>query len=237
MVEIISLQIPDDQQNIDIRVAVLGGADAGKSTLLGVITQGELDNGKGTARLNMFRHLHEVQSGRTSSISHEILGFGSKVMVTCLARCIRINYSLSRLNLNAKLRIFQFREIDLYILMQGEVINYKDAVSAVEICANSSKLVTFMDLAGHRKYLRTTVAGLSGYSPHHAMLVISSVLGIVGMTREHLALTIALEVPCFVVVTKIDVRSPESILQELQSMIQAVGYHKVRSLLQCYETR
>lgn len=73
------MQIPDDQQNIEIRVAVLGGADAGKSTLLGVVTQGELDNGKGTARLNMFRHLHEVQSGRTSSISHEILGFGSKV--------------------------------------------------------------------------------------------------------------------------------------------------------------
>lgn len=64
-----------------MRVAVLGGADAGKSTLLGVLTQGELDNGKGTARLNMFRHLHEVQSGRTSSISHEILGFGSKVGV------------------------------------------------------------------------------------------------------------------------------------------------------------
>lgn len=62
-----------------MRVAVLGGADAGKSTLLGVITQGELDNGKGNARLNMFRHLHEVQSGRTSSISHEILGFSSKV--------------------------------------------------------------------------------------------------------------------------------------------------------------
>lgn len=57
----------------------MGSADAGKSTLLGVLTQGQLDNGRGKARLNMFRHLHEVQSGRTSSISHEILGFDSKV--------------------------------------------------------------------------------------------------------------------------------------------------------------
>ena len=65
-------------------MAVLGGADAGKSTLLGVITHGDLDNGKGNARLNMFRHLHEVQSGRTSSISHEILGFSSKVIVDCI---------------------------------------------------------------------------------------------------------------------------------------------------------
>lgn len=52
--------------------------DSGKSTLLGVLTQGELDNGRGRARLNLFRHLHEIQSGRTSSISFEILGFNSK---------------------------------------------------------------------------------------------------------------------------------------------------------------
>lgn len=52
--------------------------DSGKSTLLGVLTQGELDNGRGRARLNLFRHLHEIQTGRTSSISFEILGFNSK---------------------------------------------------------------------------------------------------------------------------------------------------------------
>ena len=57
---------------------MLGNVDAGKSTLLGVLTQGELDNGRGRARLNLFRHLHEIQSGRTSSISHEILGFNSQ---------------------------------------------------------------------------------------------------------------------------------------------------------------
>jgi GTPase len=64
-------------------VAVMGSADAGKSTLLGVLTQGQLDNGRGRARLNMFRHLHEVQSGRTSSISHEILGFDTQVSLCC----------------------------------------------------------------------------------------------------------------------------------------------------------
>lgn len=63
---------------IDIRLAVIGNVDVGKSTLVGVLTQGELDNGRGRARLNLFRHLHEIESGRTSSISHEILGFNSK---------------------------------------------------------------------------------------------------------------------------------------------------------------
>ena len=62
---------------MDTRLAVLGSMEAGKSTLLGVLTQGELDNGRGKARLNLFRHLHEIQSGRTSSISHEIMGLTS----------------------------------------------------------------------------------------------------------------------------------------------------------------
>lgn len=33
--------MPDNQQFLDLRIAVLGCADAGKSTLLGVLTQGE----------------------------------------------------------------------------------------------------------------------------------------------------------------------------------------------------
>ncbi|KAJ8308331.1 hypothetical protein KUTeg_013205 [Tegillarca granosa] len=73
--EILVRKVPDDQPFLDLRLAVLGNVDAGKSTLIGVLTQGELDNGRGRARLNLFRHLHEIQSGRTSSISHEILGF------------------------------------------------------------------------------------------------------------------------------------------------------------------
>jgi len=75
-------------QFIDLRLAVLGNVDAGKSTVLGVLTQGELDNGRGRARLNLFRHLHEIQSGRTSSISHEILGFNSKGEVNLLAHFV-----------------------------------------------------------------------------------------------------------------------------------------------------
>ena len=35
---------------MEIRCAVVGNIDAGKSTLLGVLTHGELDNGQGLAR-------------------------------------------------------------------------------------------------------------------------------------------------------------------------------------------
>lgn len=49
--------------------------DAGKSTMLGVLVKGDLDDGRGKARVNLFRHKHEVESGRTSSVGMEIMGF------------------------------------------------------------------------------------------------------------------------------------------------------------------
>lgn len=41
-----------------------------------------LDNGKGLARINVFRHKHEILCGKTSSISHQILGFDENGEVT-----------------------------------------------------------------------------------------------------------------------------------------------------------
>ncbi|KAJ3197621.1 GTP binding protein [Irineochytrium annulatum] len=67
--------LSDDQHFLEIRVAILGGVDAGKSTVLGVLTHSELDNGRGKSRLNLLRHRHEIETGRTSSISHQIIGF------------------------------------------------------------------------------------------------------------------------------------------------------------------
>ena len=60
------------------RVAVVGNVDAGKSTLLGVLTHGDLDNGRGVARQRLFRHKHEMETGRTSSVSNDILGFDTE---------------------------------------------------------------------------------------------------------------------------------------------------------------
>jgi GTPase len=55
-------------------VCVVGNVDSGKSTLLGTLVTGQLDNGRGRSRLHVFRHKHEVETGRTSSICREILG-------------------------------------------------------------------------------------------------------------------------------------------------------------------
>ncbi|XP_034948527.1 GTP-binding protein 2 isoform X2 [Chelonus insularis] len=175
----------EGQDVIDLRLAVVGSQDAGKSTLLGVLTQGELDNGRGRARLNMLRHLHEIRTGRTSSISHEIIGFDD----------------------------------------DGHLLNYSEMTTAEEICEHASKVVTFIDLAGHRKYLRTTLLGLMGYSPHHVMLVVAPPLN--EAAQEHMALCLALRLPFFIVVTKIDLGFNErQMINQLENAVRSQGYNK-----------
>lgn len=46
--------------------------------MLGVLVKGELDDGRGKARVNLFRHKHEIETGRTSSVGMEIMGFDTK---------------------------------------------------------------------------------------------------------------------------------------------------------------
>lgn len=46
--------------------------------MLGVLVKGGLDDGRGKARVNLFRHKHEIESGRTSSVGMEIMGFDVK---------------------------------------------------------------------------------------------------------------------------------------------------------------
>jgi len=66
-----------DNKYIDIRIAVCGEEDSGKSTLVAVLSRGKLDDGNGLMRVHCFNHLHEIECGTTSSISHQILGFTS----------------------------------------------------------------------------------------------------------------------------------------------------------------
>lgn len=62
------------------------------------------------------------------------------------------------------------------------------------------------------------------------MVKIGANAGIVGMTKEHLGLALALNVPVFVVVTKIDMCPPnvlEETLKMLNRMLRSQGCRKV----------
>ena len=66
---------------IDLKIGVAGNVDAGKSTTIGTLTKGILDDGRGKARVHVFNHKHEINSGRTSSIGHQIMGYDSNGVI------------------------------------------------------------------------------------------------------------------------------------------------------------
>ncbi|CAH8626091.1 unnamed protein product [Schistosoma rodhaini] len=181
---------------VDVRVAVVGNVDAGKSTLLGVLTHGELDNGRGLARLRLLRHKHEAESGRTSSVAHDILGFNSIGQVVNKPIHGHLNWS--------------------------------------EICEASAKVITFIDLAGHERYLKTTIFGMTGHAPDYVMFMVGANAGVIGMAKEHLGLALALCVPVFVVVTKIDM-CPPNVLHETMNLLfrilKSPGCRKIPALI------
>ena len=69
------MQTLSSSQKTELRVACIGGTQAGKSTLVAVLSAGTLDNGHGSARTSVMRHPHELESGSTSCISQQVLGF------------------------------------------------------------------------------------------------------------------------------------------------------------------
>ena len=84
-------------------------------------------------------------------------------------------------------------------------------------------IIGFVDLAGHEKYLKTTISGLNGYFIDYAMVTVGVDRGIIGMTKEHLAIALALKIPIFIVITKIDIamaRKLENIENRLASIFK-----------------
>ena len=52
-----------------------------------------------------------------------------------------------------------------------------------EICRASTKVITFIDLAGHERYLKTTVFGMTGHVPDFCMMMVGANAGMIGMTK------------------------------------------------------
>jgi GTPase len=72
-----------------------------------------------------------------------------------------------------------------------------------EISVQAAKIVSFIDLAGHERYLKTTLYGLTSGAPSCVILVVGANAGLIGMSKEHLAIALALSVPVVVCITKV----------------------------------
>jgi len=165
-----NLSINETLSSRNIRVAVVGNVDAGKSTLIGTLTTSCLDNGRGGSRTAIMKHRHEIESGRTSSCSTHLMGFRHS----------------------------------------GEPISGRDSIRANkrksedEIARESYRIVTLMDLAGHEKYLKTTIHGVSSGMADYSLILVNARHPPTHMTQHHLNLCCSFGIPVIVVFTKMD---------------------------------
>jgi GTPase len=144
-----------------LRIGVLGNVDSGKTTLISVVSNNILDNGRGLARKRVLKHNHEQESGRTSSITHTYYRTGKE------------------------------------------------------------RIISFVDLAGHEKYYKTTIFGANCCSLDYLMVLVGANMGVSLMTREHLLLTFILKLPFMIVITKTDI-APKNVLENTIRDIERV---------------
>lgn len=180
----------------NIRVAVVGNVDAGKSTLIGTLVSSFLDDGRGSSRTSIMKHRHEIESGRTSTATSHLLGFRHS----------------------------------------GEPISGRDKVRANrmksedEIARESYRIITLMDLAGHEKYLKTTIHGVSSGMADYGLILVNSRHPPTHMTQHHLNLCCSFGIPVIVVFTKVD-GCPDHALATSKSELTKVSVACCRATL------
>jgi GTPase len=177
---------------IELRVGIAGNVDSGKSTLLGVLSRGVLDDGRGSARLSVFNYTHEMETGRTSSVAQQIMGFNDR----------------------------------------GESVN--DVIKIrkptwEDIVRYSTKILTFFDLCGHERYLRTTISGITSNRPDYAIILVGSNMGLTEMTQEHISLCVAQKIPFIIVMSKIDM-APAPVIKETYREVDYLIKKKFRRM-------
>jgi elongation factor 1-alpha len=84
----------------------------------------------------------------------------------------------------------------------GDVITSRHGDAG--IAHNAQRVVSLMDLAGHEKYLKTTIAGLSRGMADYALVLVNAAQPPTHMTMQHLGLCTACGIPVIIVITKID---------------------------------
>jgi elongation factor 1-alpha len=168
-------------------IGTAGHVDHGKSTLVGTLVSGILDDGDGRTRIFLDTQKHEIERGLSADLSFAVYGFDSE------GRAIRLKNPLSKL----------------------------EKASVVE---QGSKIVSFVDTVGHEPWLRTTIRGIVGQKLDYGVLTIACDDGITHITKEHLAILLAMDLPVIIAITKADKGSDMRELEvELVELFRLLG--------------
>ena len=173
-------------------VGVAGHVDHGKSTLVGTLTTGTLDNGTGRTRIFLDLQKHEIERGLSADLSFAIYGF-------CKNSPVRVNNPL----------------------------NKKEKAKLVEKC---DKVISFVDTVGHEPWLRTTIRGIVGQKLNYGLVTVAANEGPTHITKEHLGIIMAMDLPVIIVITKIDMVNDEKVKEvkdkvfELLKLVGRIPY-------------
>ncbi|KAI0890493.1 uncharacterized protein GGS22DRAFT_194523 [Annulohypoxylon maeteangense] len=207
-----------------LRVSLIGPTTSGKTTLLGTLSNGTLDNGRGRSRINLLRHRHEVASGQTS-VSETILYTRRRKQRLSIAQEL-IGYEDQR--------IFNYN-ID-------NINEWPD----IHDRAEKGRLAFLLDSAGHPRYQRTTLRALVGWAPHwtflcipnedgpstsgvHSLSGVDGALGVgivsMDLAMAHLDLCLKLAIPLAILITKSELGQMATLKEHL-----AIVFTKVKAM-------
>jgi elongation factor 1-alpha len=94
------------------------------------------------------------------------------------------------------------------------------------VVEESDRLVSFVDTVGHEPWLRTTIRGLVGQKLDYGLLTVAADDGPTEVTREHLGILLATELPTIVAITKTDLVEESrlrAVEREVESMLRDAG--------------
>ena len=101
-----------------------------------------------------------------------------------------------------------------------------------EIVQASKKVVTFFDLCGHEKYLKTTITGLTSNFPDLTFILVGGNMNLSKMTKEHIFLCLSLHIPFVIIITKIDMcKDRKNVLDEtvrdIKTLLKGSGIRRI----------
>jgi elongation factor 1-alpha len=168
-------------------VGTAGHVDHGKSTLVGSLVSGTLDDGRGRTRIYLDTQKHEIERGLSADLSYAVYGFDAS------GRAIKLKNPL-------------------------------DKEEKATVVRKAAKIVSFVDTVGHEPWLRTTIRGIVGQKLDYGILTIACDDGITHVTKEHLGILLAMDLPVIIAITKGDIdRNLGSLEKEISDILSLVG--------------
>jgi GTPase len=202
--------LPDPKQGPltgdQLRVTLTGPTTSGKSTLLGTLSSGTLDNGRGKGRLGLLKHLHEVASGITSSVTQELVGYSDDDI---------INYAHSGVESWIDIHDFTRDGRLVYLLDSAGHPRYRRTIlrGIVGWAPHWTLLCIAADSAEF-----TSAAGATSTS----LDVLGSTGAGVDLASAHLDLCLRLGLPLAVVITKLDLANKSSLSATLSKILSSL---------------